>query len=302
MWPANAFDDKSLLREDNSRRHVNIVAAGLSLLVPVVGFSIVCSSMSFYMHFNSPGRCCFIIICSTFVPLIFGVMAALSAKKRRQGDRNRLNWFAFLSATTAFAWVFAIAMGKMNYSHNTWNYYEWMSLRMYPFIDPSGGGKALMDAGRIVFSPGTHVDRAHSLAFKSVNTYCIAPVVSASGTMPYHDFWVAGVNCCGEHTESDEINFQCGEGLSGSTSGGGFRVLDTELLPFYRLAAQQAGSKYGMNINYPIFLTWSKDPVGDVNAFGFRGVRDYFLSVLLFFGIQLLLVVTTLITYSYQLS
>jgi hypothetical protein len=206
----------------------------------------------------------------------------------------------FIYVSAVVAWIVALVAGKVNFDSNTWRYYEWTSLNFYPSVDPLSSGAAFTDAGSMVFTLGSRIDRSRSWNFKNADTYCIAPIVSPKAKLPpgSYDFWAVGMNCCGEHTPSNEIDFQCGKDVSDSGAGG-LRIVDVQPVRFYRLAVEQAKSKYHVTSNHPIFLTWSKDPLAEVNKYSSRGVKTFLCSVLLFIGIHSMLTVTTLGVFVY---
>jgi len=304
-----AYDSVSVGFISKRRRPqlVNIVSVALSLAMPFLLFAAISGVMSFHLRFSKPGLVCFTVTCGGFIPVICGIVAMQMYKRRRLGESVPSTWFLFLCITSLIAWASGVVLGDANYEMNTWRYYEWANLKLYPHVDPEVvAGQAVLDAGRLVFTPGSRLDRNRSVSFKSIDTYCAAPVVSSDRIMGSYDFWATGVNCCGDSVVNASLrggsvaagtNFQCGKDVN-ATGAGGLRVLDDHLIPFYRLAVEQAVSKYRINAHHPIFLTWVQDPVGEVNAYADRAVKNYLFRVFLFFGLQLFLVAFGLVVVS----
>ncbi|CAE7684842.1 VIII-A [Symbiodinium pilosum] len=107
--------------------------------------------------------------------------------------------------------------GEYNYQVNMLPYFDVAMLQTYLDVDPaSARGEHLMDAGRIVFSEGSHLDLQHSMGFMDTETWCVAPVTTrnldGNSTMPaVVDFWAIGKNCCTGSTGGD---FRCGSLLT----------------------------------------------------------------------------------------
>jgi len=299
---------------EHPRQRVNILSLFFALLVPTVLFGVISGVVCFHARYSQPGLVFFIVVCGGFVPLICGTSAMQMDRRRRLGAPRRPTWLLFLFATSLFAWVSGLVTGQINYVTNALRYYEYAYLHLYPSIDPQAdSGQEVLDAGRLVFTPGSRVDRSRAVSFKNVDTYCVAPVVSSDEHLGAYDFWATGVNCCGNApvnatlrgtvnatlrgTMTAEADFHCGQDFN-TTGAGGLRVLDDGLVPFFRLAVEQAKSKYHLNANHPIFFTWVQDPVGETNMYMDRALKSYLCSFLLFFGLQFFLVVFAAISFA----
>jgi len=270
-------------------------------------FAIISSIVCFHARYSQPGVVCFIVVCGALVPATFGAAAVQIDKRRRLTTPFRPTWLYFIAASTLLAWVAALFAGEVNYSTNAWRYHALTNLKFYTNVDPQGdSGQALLDAGQLVFTPGSRVDVSRSISFKSVDTYCIAPVVSSENHLGSYDFWATGVNCCGDSSVNASLrggtvaagtNFQCGQDVN-NTGAGGLRVLDNDQIPFFRAAVEQAKSKYHIIANKPIFVTWVQDPLGAINLFADRALKSYIFGVLLFCGFQFALVVVAITSFA----
>ena len=61
-------------------------------------------------------------------------------------------------------------------------------------------------------------------------------------------------------------------------------------VPFFRLAVQQAETKFGFMATYPVFLEWMEDPVFTLERRRDEGMRIYYLILACSFLWQLLMV------------
>merc|ERR1740139_910007 len=122
-----------------------------------------------------------------------------------------------------------------------------------------------MDAGRIVFKAGSHLDISKSMGFKNMDIYCVAPVVSATNKTAATaslDFWAVGINCCSGHMP----DFHCGE-FYNSNARSGLRLMRDDQRAYFRLAVEQAEAAYNIQATHPIFMYWMQDPATEINAY-----------------------------------
>lgn len=87
-------------------------------------------------------------------------------------------------------------------------YYDIENLNTYPSINPAQEkGQQYMDAGRVYFADGTHLDKDFAHAFMNLDLYCVAPIVNGDDPLETYDFWAVGINCC----SGVSPDFRCGE-------------------------------------------------------------------------------------------
>ena len=186
-------------------------------------------------------------------------MPSLSYMTRgRSGEDGQSTWFFFLLLSCSINLALAIILGNMNFrpaqKKMLWHILARVLVRanMVPFMDvnnmneydmvspDSKGarlkgecsvqsvcsvGNQLMDAGRVHFIPESKLDIGHSMGFRNMDTYCVAPITI--GEQENYDFWAVGLgpgslsmlgvpfqglNCCSGHV----ADFHCGWSLEGS--------------------------------------------------------------------------------------
>jgi hypothetical protein len=204
------------------------------------------------------------------------------------------SWFLFLAAACFIAWVSGVVLGDFNYHYNMEPYYDVRTLNTYPNVDPRMSGQTLMDAGRMTFRKGSTIGFNYSVAFKNLDTYCVAPVVmNQTGSLPTYDFWAVGLNCC----SGDRGSFNCGE-YNNPHAMSGLRVMRDEPSSFYRLAVQKAEASYNIHAPHPMFLYWMQDPVAEMHAYMDEGYKYYICGVFTFFAAMLFFVMIAIILFS----
>lgn len=274
------------------RRSFNLVAILISLFVPWLLFTLLAGVKSFSVHYNNPGLCSTIQWFCFAVVVVLGYQAYCAVRRNGFGD-SEPNWYLFLFASCFVAWIAAFSAGSYNFAHNMQPFYDVMNLNVYPSVDPSTfKGQQLMDAGRIIFTPESKLDLQHSMGFRNLDVYCVAPVV-VGGNMSVYDFWAVGVNCCSGHT----ADFACGE-FNNPMAHSGLRLMRDDLRPYFRLAVQQAEAAYNIKARHPVFLYWMQDPISEINAYQDAGFKSYLFGVFLFFSLQLFFVVIAVIVFS----
>merc|ERR1719433_257244 len=158
----------------------------------------------------------------------------------------------------------------------------------------------MMDAGTVIFAPGTRLDLKQSMGFKNERTYCVAPITMSNGTMTEvnqllatYDFWAVGMDCCSGNT----ADFHCGQ-FANINARGGLRLMRDGQRPYYRLAVQQAEAAYGIKAAHPLFFTWMQDPMEEVNKFQNAGIQSFLLSIMSMAGMQLFLVLLSTVVFA----
>lgn len=274
-----------------SGRRLNLVAIFVCLFVPWLIFCFVLWLTSFRWFYNFPAVCYAIVLLVLGFVLYLGVQAWHATKERRHGEMGwEPTWHLFLFVTSLIAWALALYYGLRNFHYIMESYYGIENLGNYHGLDPGKQhGQQLMDAGRVLFQPGTHLDLAKSMSFRNGQTYCVAPIVSKDyakdGAPESFDFWAVGVDCCcGDSIR--EANFQCGA-YKNINAYAGLRLMRDEDRPFYRLAVQQAVGAYGIRANHPLFFHWVEDPIAAAESYRWEGHRQYLIGAYLHFAFQL---------------
>eukprot|EP00419_Tripos_fusus_P038892 CAMPEP_0172781186 /NCGR_PEP_ID=MMETSP1074-20121228/203302_1 /TAXON_ID=2916 /ORGANISM="Ceratium fusus, Strain PA161109" /LENGTH=317 /DNA_ID=CAMNT_0013618163 /DNA_START=86 /DNA_END=1035 /DNA_ORIENTATION=+ len=274
------------------KRGTNIVTTVFALFVPFIIFTTVFAVMSFIVQWKSPQVA--LAICG----LVFVIVLALgylAVDSMRGGIQDGLgaNWYIFTFLSSFLAWSFGITAGGANFARNMQPFYDVYNLNSYPAVDPSQvRGQQLMDAGRMVFKPGSQLDLRYSMGFRNVDLYCVAPVAMSNSTqnqlptMANYDFWAVGLNCC----SGESPDFHCGE-FSNPHAHSGLRLMRDNLRPFFRLAVKQAEAAYNIKAMHPIFLYWLQDPALEMRAYQEEGYKYFTLGLFAHFSLQLFLVV-----------
>lgn len=276
------------------RRRLNMVAICVCLFVPWLLFCFMFWLTSFKLFYRHPVVCLLIALLVLCFVGYLGSKTWDAIKKGRDDDPlYEPTWYIFLFLTSLFAWCLGIYLGYHNFHYRMEPYYGIQNLGDYSGVDPGKmDGEQIMDGGRVVFKPGTHIDLAKSMSFRNNDVYCVAPIVAANysvaGAGESYDFWAVGVNCCCGDNVRDS-SFQCGEFMN-SNAAAGLRLMSDEQRPFYRLAVQQAVGAYGIRAKHPLFFHWVQDPVSASESYRWEGHRQYLIGVYLHFAFQLLLV------------
>mmetsp|Transcript_13106 Transcript_13106/g.29755 ORF Transcript_13106/g.29755 Transcript_13106/m.29755 type:complete len:308 (-) Transcript_13106:15-938(-) len=270
------------------RRRTNVLSLVASLLVPWAAFAITFGVVSFSIHYQHPQLCSFVVAIGAIVILVTGTMALQAHWQKRARDTPREpTWYMFVSLTLLLAWVLALILGNANYSTHMRPYYDVTNLNTYAGVDPAKArGQTLLDAGRVMFTRTARLDISKSFGFKNGNTYCVVPVVSSEERLASYDFWAVGVNCC----SGNKPDFQCSN-YDSPRAHAGLRLMSDGERENFRLAVEQAEAAHGIRAQSPLFFYWTEDPIGETNGYQDRGFKFYILAVLLFFAVQLFLVV-----------
>jgi hypothetical protein len=240
------------------RRRLNVAAMFMCLFVPWGIFVANFSLLSLPVHYENPGLAYMTVFLSLASICILGLFKCCAPRRHSEIDEKEPNWLQYMFLTSILAWVLAVGLGFLNY-------YVWLEpfehmkhLNTYHDVDPMGTtGDQLMDAGSVSFVNGTRVDTSKAMAFKNMETYCVAPI-KVPGTAPsVYDFWAVGLNCC--KGTSTGTTFSC-ENAKSPHAKGGLRLMTSTDRPFYRLAVQQAEVAYNIKAAHPLFFTWEQDP------------------------------------------
>jgi len=277
------------------RRRMNMVAICLNIFLPWALFSVIFAVMSFSLHYQHPWLVHLILAFGAVLVLLAVALAARAWKKKRDGFSDRdPTWFMFAAIALAIALCLAVVFGDINYWYNMQPFYDINNLNSYPQVDPSKDkGQGLMDAGRVYFVEGSRLDATKAMAFKNLDLYCVAPVVSGSSQLSSYDFWAVGVNCC-SGVQSD---FRCGE-YNNQHARAGLRLMKDDQRPFYRLAVQQAESAYQIKAAHPLFFVWMQDPIAEVNSYRDDGFKYYLLGIFTHLAFSIFIVCCAVVAFS----
>jgi len=275
--------------ERRGKRRINVFSVATAVFLPWALFCAMCAVMSFSLRYQQP------IVARAIAGLLLVpvLVAGFYSVKELVGmlrGRGSATWAIFLFLTMLPAWIAGLQLGNYNFAMNLRPFYDIEGLNTYPQVDPSKfRGQQLMDAGRMVFTKDARLDVRHSMGFRNVDTYCVAPITVGNENITFkplqsYDFWAVGVNCCG-----DKGDFKCGE-YNNPNAHAGLRVMRDDQRDFFRLAVQQAESAFNIKAVHPIFLYFMQDPIAEALAYQEEGFRCYFLGLCLHLIAQLVLV------------
>lgn len=237
-----------------TKQKLNVFASCWVVLIPVGTFVGIAAALSFSMHYYKAFFSYAIVFALLLVVLVLGFYAARQWRAKMKGQMREPNWSIFLFLTTALSWIAGVALGEYNYYENLSSYYQIIDLNSYTDIDPTEyTGEELMDAGRIIFTNGSHVDATLSGGFKNSYIYCVAPITTYESTSTY-DFWAVGIGCC----SGTSPDFHCDD-YKKADAHSGLRLLDDSDRPYYRLAVQAAESAHNIRATFPLYFTWQEE-------------------------------------------
>jgi len=274
---------------NNKRKRLNLLAICVNLFVPTMVFASLYAIMAFHVHYAYPtiAWCCIFI--ALFITLILGGISYVAM----QQDRDP-TWFKYATLSFFLATCLAVFMGDLNFRYFMEPYYDLLFLNTYPSVNVDREfGALFMDAGRVYFADGSRIDRKMSMAFKHVDTYCVAPIVSGNRKMQTYDFWAIGINCCTGIVDE----FRCGE-YSNPNARSGLRFMNPDQSTFLRLAVSQAEAAYSITANHPLFFHWVQDPVDELEKLSSTGYHFYNMGVLAHFCFNFFCVMVTTFLFS----
>lgn len=270
------------------RQRINVLPILLCLLVPWGLFTVMLYARAFEMHYNNA----WMVTAITFAAMAFVVCLAFLMVERvfvqRTTGMRDPSWLGFLFLTSLLAVVLGTAIGEYNFQVNMQPYYDVTQLKTYLDVDPvSARGQALMDAGRVVFQEGAHLDLGRSMGFKHGDVYCVAPITSGSlqgqsTRLAQYDFWAIGKNCCDGSKGGD---FHCNWSADHHARGG-LRLLNEEERPYFRLAVQQAEATFNIKALHPVFLYWMYNPLEETDSYEVSGRKLFWVGCMGFFVAQ----------------
>mmetsp|Transcript_36968 Transcript_36968/g.80807 ORF Transcript_36968/g.80807 Transcript_36968/m.80807 type:complete len:292 (+) Transcript_36968:143-1018(+) len=222
------------------------------------------------------------------------VVLQLFLRLRHVREERRDDVWHYYAVISMFIWVSAAAvLGDVNFWYNMRGFYDNETLNTYPHVDPScNSGAAMMDAGRVYFSVGVHVEPKLSIGFKNVRTYCVAPIVKGNIKLQSYDFWAVGVDCCTGAT----ADFRCGQ-YNNPSARSGLRLMSDTFRDQFRLAVQQAAATYKIKAEHPLFFSWLEDPVAEMVAYRSQGYKMFVLASLTAFAVNLFSIFFTMVLF-----
>jgi hypothetical protein len=295
------FQGKMPFTARGPRKPLNLVTIVTCFCLPFLIFEVVFAAQTFSLHYDSPRDCallCYVVLAAVFLLGYF----AYSAMMRRTVGVQEPEWYVFAFASSALAWLFAFGLGQANFEVNMQPFYDVSNLNVYHSVNPAKvHGQQLMDAGRIMFAPDSHLDVTKAMGFQNQDNYCVAPVtVGPSGPnatkQESYDFWAVGLNCCSGHG----ADYHCGDysRLGNGKANSGLRLMREEERPYYRLAVQQAEAAHNIRAMHPVFLYWVEDANTELFTFQDEGFKYFLLGSCCFCCLQLFAVVMAAIIFS----
>jgi len=284
------------------RQRLNVVPICQCFLLPWLVFCAVYATVSFEVHYVSPGLCWGLVAAALVGVVLAGGLASASAWRKYRstgagaysgGDvvAQAPSWITFLAISCLAAWILGVVLGNMNFWTNMQPYYDYHNLNSHGALDPSRmQGKEFMDAGRVRFTNSSVLDLRKSMGFRNLDTYCVAPITvqTPGGTqlnLETYDFWAVGLDCCQTHV----ADFHCGE-FNNPQAHQGLRLMRDDQRPFFRLAVQQAQATYNIKAEHPLFFYWVSDANAEMLSFRDDGYKYFLIGMLIHFAWQLLCV------------
>lgn len=298
MRPGSRENYMKLTLDDSTTTRMNVVSIIGSFLLPCLVFTLTTSVLSFELRYLHPELAWGIVGMEAVLVLWLAHLARVDLYRDTiQAPRREPTWYVFLAATVALAWVTGMLHGQTIYSHYMKSYYDLTNLNSYQALDINKvPGSLVLDAGYIVFDDKAYLDLERFASFTDGDTYCVAPVVAGEKLVSY-DFWVVGMNCCGDTgKERAPENFNCGES-SNPNARAGVRLMDDSKRAYYNLAVQQAIAEFHIQARAPQFFEWVEDPLADLDAESSDGYMYHLFGVFGFVGLQLFLVVLCIVLF-----
>jgi len=271
------------------RKRLNLVAIVINVLAPWLLFCAVFAAMSFQLHYLSAPLAWTAVVAGLALAFIAGFLA----HRTRARDADPA-WYTFACLSLFIATTLAAFLGDMNFWYNMQPFYDIENINTYPSVNPAREkGQQLMDAGRVYFDEGVGLDTSKSMAFRNLDKYCVAPIVSGQEPLTSYDFWAVGVDCC----SGAASEFRCGE-FNNPKARSGLRLMRDDQRPFFRLAVQQAEAAYNIKATHPLFFYWMQDPVAEVMKFKTDGFKYALIAMVTHFAFNVLCVTGAVFAFS----
>jgi hypothetical protein len=280
----------------SQRQRLNLVPALLSLFIPWMMFCFVYGLVSSSLHYHVPELSSALLWLSFAGVLSLGGIAVFKSivRKRDIFQDYEPNWMMFIFLTTLVGWLVGMVLGRLNYQTFMQPFYDYTDLNTYVDVNPARTrGQQMMDAGRVTFAENTTVDRRYSMAFRNLDTYCVAPITVGNLPLQSYDFWAVGLGCC----SAQAMDFRCGE-YDNPRARSGLRMMSDEQQPFFQLAVRQAEGDYQIKAQHPLFFYWAEDASELMMASEREGRKWYLIGMITHFLWQSACVVAALVSFS----
>lgn len=205
-------------------------------------------------------------------------------------------WKRWLGVYGALAACSGLVVGLLIHYQYMLYYWKYSNMMKYSNVAASQPALQFEDAGSLLFTEGTTLDRSRAVGYRHIrsqSTLCVAPVVD--GQMAPTDpivFFAVGMNCCGWRA-----SFNCDDAAVGGTRGGLLMLEPNHLVSpamewtvdknFNFEAFQEAidlqksvfAVSAAKNFRY---LMWVKDPAEKLDDFRKRGMEFGIISCALY--------------------
>lgn len=281
----------------SEHRPFTVTSLLVSLILPWLVYSVVFALSSY----DVSTALCYLVLVLVFVQGIHAMWVWWKSTDQELPGRSP-SWYLFVFVTSLLGWIVGLSMGNANFNLNLAPFNTVQSMNLYTSVNPEySRGQAVMDAGRILFTPGSFLDLTKSMGFKNWNTYCVAPIVgNVNHTGPY-DFWAVGLNCCppgpAQSQLSSQTAYTCGA-YNDPLASAGLRLMKDEQRPYFRLAVQQAEAAYGIYSVQPVFLYWMLDPIAEINAYKSNAAKALLCGILSALAIQAFFVISAALVFA----
>jgi len=266
------------------RRRMNVIPMVVLAFVPWFVFNFLSFLFAFEaFHYHSQ----YVIIVFCLATLVWiGLLGFAYLSAKHDLDPMWLKTAVIMFGMAIFGGAF---LGYYTYTNYSKIFFSNQDLLSYPNVNPFlQRGADLIDAGRVNFAEGTHLDFDRSWHFKDRSLWCVIPIVSNDPKQPdtgSYDFWAVGKECC----SISSSDFRCGD-FQDPNARSGMRALDDVDQQMYLLAVQQAETLYDVVASNPVFFYWTKDPLNEVKTYLTTGKEVFTLGLVASLFVSFLIV------------
>jgi len=245
----------------------------INVFLPVATFAAAFLALSFKLQYDM-WFLAWIVALAALLPAVYVGFQMKKAFHKEGSNSTHGRWLRLLFIFCICAWVAGAILGEANFTSNLQPYYDMQGLNYYTSVDASKSGQSHIDAGRLMFQAGTHVQLKRAMGVHISSTYCVAPIVNPN--VPFaereYDYWAVGMDCCS--SVQPQQDWHCGE-VNNHLALGGMRLMSDAPRSFYRMAVQEAEATYKMKASHPIFLEWMQDPAAKMASWRDAGMRFF---------------------------